>query len=154
HAIILRCESTDLGLCFSPDATALATFGSGVVRVIDIPGGTLRASRFGKVGDVSEVAFSPDGTVAAVPGEGETGGYQVLFWRLSDGNVAGALPDVEPPITFLAYTPDGGRIVVGGWKHGLSVRNLSDGKQLANLTLPKVCCAALRADGKEVIAGL
>jgi WD40 repeat protein len=92
-------------LAFSPDGSVLATGDSaGVVKLTDIPAGTVRASfRAHSVGNgVTTLAFSSDSALVATASYLEAA---VRFWSAADGGSRGQVPGMKPGVRAMAFSP-------------------------------------------------
>jgi WD40 repeat protein len=98
--------------CASPQALALAPGGQwlatverGVLSVTGVPGGSCRERVSGHGGEVTTVAFAPDGsTLASADSEG------VRVWELATGDTRSML-ETAPAVESLAFMPDGRALV-------------------------------------------
>ena len=106
-------------LALSPDGTLLAAGGTDQIRLWDVATRQLRDPPLTTpAGRIAAVAFSPDGTLLAAGGCGASAeacnqGW-VRLWRVATGQPVGEpLPGTQWPVTSLAFSPDGRKLVAG-----------------------------------------
>lgn len=108
-------------VALSPDGKTLATTRGREVDLWDVAAGKVRATLKGHTGDVTAVAFSPDGgTVAtgcavrdAKANRWVSGELRV--WDAAKGGPRAVLDKGGSGVACVAFTPDGKFLVSGGW---------------------------------------
>jgi WD40 repeat protein len=150
--------ATVRGLTFSPDGKLLATASfDQTVKLWDVEKRAELATLKGHSDAVWAVAFSRDGkTLASAGADGALKVWKVP--ELKDGKLDGAVPDPTTLqghknwISSLAFSPDGTRLVSGGFDNSVKVWNLERGREVASLDGLKstVWSVAFTADGKTV----
>jgi WD40 repeat protein/serine/threonine protein kinase len=81
---------------------------------------------YGHVGDISAVAFSPDGRHLASAGHDQT----VRIWDLANGKAAFTLTQHRNVVYGLAYSPDGARLATASWDGTVKVWDAALGREL------------------------
>ncbi|MCX5199077.1 serine/threonine protein kinase [Streptomyces sp. NBC_00249] len=146
-------------MAFSRDGGTLVSGGSDrTVRVWDIatrsPASKHIVMRL--PGDVTSVAFAPDGKTLAggslgtgmgvgtgthyaaggadTSAQGGPGGGQVSLCDLATGTVTGAITALEANVASVAFRPDGKLLAVGCWDNTVLLRNTSGGFGTTRLT--------------------
>lgn len=145
------------GFAFSPDGRRLASAGGATVSLTDIDTGrTLRMLR-GYTPPLSDIAFSPDGSVLAVSGNNypvqarlwETTGSSSL-WRTFESE------EVADEIIRVAFGPDG-RLFVTGGHEGLTMWDTRTGQIVRTLEryayLDESGDLAFNPDGRTLASG-
>lgn len=109
--------SRNLANSFSPDHVQYAAVNGTEVRVLQIRTGTTAFASGEHSGHVWATAFSPDGRLLAVGGEGRKGKAEVgeiKVWDLQTGrDVATLVDDTSWGVTSLAFLPDGTELAGG-----------------------------------------
>ena len=140
---------------FSPDAKWLAVRREGGVQIVDVLTGQSRSSIEEFEGDVSSLAFSPDGeTLAAGPFVTGTSTHIKLF-STATGKELGELVGHGSWVPGLVFTPDGKRLISAGGDQLIRVWNLETLKEIASLRGhgSEVSCVAVTPDGKMAVSG-
>jgi WD40 repeat protein/serine/threonine protein kinase len=126
-------------LAFAPDGATLASAsfqwkdnaGTGEIKLWDIMAEKEHKS-FTVTGQVSAIAFSPDGTTLAV-GHGQTGEGRISLWNLPAGKEQATFTRHGGPITCLAFTADGRTLASGSADHSVRLWDLASDKELQPL---------------------
>jgi WD40 repeat protein/DNA-binding SARP family transcriptional activator len=146
---------------YSPDGSALAVGGSRGVRIVDPRTGLTKlvaAIRpYGACGylcDVNQLAFSPDGSVLYI-----ADGTNTVRWNIRTnrarlltprGGLAGGA--LSGGTYYVAVSPDGRRLALGG-QPGIAVVDATSGKVLAaNPSIPSMWEIAFSPDGRTIAA--
>jgi WD40 repeat protein len=136
---------------FSPDGKQLVACGSGAL-LWDVGSRRVRY-RLNTMGWVNASAFSPDGRLLV------TGGYSSYLWDAGTGRRLRFL-DTGYEVTWaVAFSPDGGRVVVAGARDfdgvgaGAHVWDLRSGRRLIALRghADRVISAAFSSDGTKLL---
>ena len=137
-------------LAFSPDGQWLASGGYRTVKLWKKPAGGKRLDLAALEGPARSIAVSTDGKLAAI-GE-ETG--KVKVFDLSNGQIVKTLVGHGGPVTGVAFTADGAKLVTGSQDKTFRVFNLADLAQVASIETPApVNAVAIVAEGKQVATG-
>jgi len=96
-------------VAFSPNGTALAAAVDWKVRTFDLASRTERSTLTGHKGQVTGVAYSPDGRAIASGSWDET----VRLWEVSSGAELACFDWKIGKVLSLAYSPDGTRLAAG-----------------------------------------
>src|SRR5262249_18470261 len=134
-------------LAFSADGTRLALAGGPEVQVWDVDRQLRLAAMRGHAGEVTSIAFAPDGLrVASSSADGT-----VRLWDAANGQPLGLISSLDVT-QWLGFARDGGRIAIGGASGG-SVWDSRNDLRRAMFDLGEpVSSVALRSDGGEVVA--
>ena len=84
----------------------------------------------GHTGDVTEVAFSPDGELVASSSTDGT----VRLWRVSDGSLLKVLEDHTDYVLSVAFSPDGNLLVSGSNDRTIRLWQVSDGALIRTIS--------------------
>jgi WD40 repeat protein/serine/threonine protein kinase len=126
---------TIYALAYSPDGRLLASGhgfptleevdhmrGRGVIRIWDVPSGTLLHTLRGHSQNLMGLAFSPDGgTLASVSGswlavpQAASRPGELVLWNARTGAMIHRAEGHTGPLTGLAYDPAGGQIATSSW---------------------------------------
>ena len=137
-------------LAFSPSGQWLASGGYRTVKLWKKPAGGKKLDLAALEGPARSIAVSADGKFAAI-GE-ETG--KVKVFDLSNGQIVKTLAGHTGPVTGVAFTADGAKLVTAGPDKTFRVFNLADQMQLASIETPAPLQAvAIVAEGKQVATG-
>ena len=143
------------GVCcvaLSPDGILLASCGRGlVIRLWDLPTGSVIKELEGHEQLVTSVAFSPDGKTLASGSWDNT----VRLWDALTGEGQIVNPGHEARITSAEFSPDGTVLAAGSADNTVLLWDLTAGKlrlKLSGHTGP-VNCLAFSRDGKSLASG-
>jgi WD40 repeat protein len=104
---------------YSPDGKTLAALGEdGVLKVVDVPGFTVRAALPAVPGPAADLAYSKEGTVLAV-----VASEKVYVDNAATGKTQVTLPFQRP--VAVAFAPDGKRLAVAVQKPGAAQGEVS-----------------------------
>ncbi|MFO1498610.1 MAG: protein kinase [Verrucomicrobiota bacterium] len=132
---------------FSPDVKWLAIRQSGRIQVVDVETGSPRAIIEGFEGEVSSLAFSPDGETLAA-GPFLTGASaDIRLFSTSSGADLGELKGHGAWVPGLAFTPDGQRLISTGGDQMVRIWDVQSRRELAALRghRSEVNCVAVNA---------
>ncbi|MFO0950354.1 MAG: protein kinase [Isosphaeraceae bacterium] len=165
-------------VAFSPNGKVLASGGDSTVRLWDVATGQELSVLLGHEDSPGHLAFSPDGRRIAsaakdltvkvwdVPGD-FTGSDATVSLdagapRAASGEADGPVTrparrvfhDQQDAVSTVALTPDGRRLVTGGWDGRVAVRDLDTGKVVAaKKSLFSVGSVDVHPDGRRVAVG-
>lgn len=116
------------GVTFSADGALLAAGAwDQTVRVWRVRDGTVLHTFTGLRDSIHSVAFSPDGTLLAA-GDNR----MVWVWNVATGQLHLAL-ETGSLTEHIAFSPDGQRLAASGWRGGVALWQVQDGKFLKSL---------------------
>jgi WD40 repeat protein/tetratricopeptide (TPR) repeat protein len=149
-------------LCFSPDGRRLAGIGSdNTARVWDVTRGQPVLVLRGHTGEITSVAFSPDGghlatassSGADVEDPDESG--EVKVWDASTGRESFSFNGYKGGALCLAYSRDGKRLAVGSGDGTLTILDPVAGRQVVAFKghADPVCSVSFSADGRRLASG-
>ncbi len=145
-------------LAFSADGKTLATAAEDMVRLWDVEAGKELRRLTGHKGLAGTPAFSPDGrtftAVARTPGQH----YQVTahVWDVASGRALRKWDLPVRPVFACRLSPDGTKLLAGGWAGGMRLYDLATGKELYRLTAPftgSLFSVAYSPDGQTIASG-
>ena len=135
----------------SPDGAMLATAGwDQRIGIWDIATGALIRWLGGHTGNVNDIAFTADGRLISAAYDGT-----VREWRLSDGTQTRILARHGFGVNTLLLDEMADWVAYGALDGGTRALRLSDGAELADLTLDRrpILSMARRADGGQIAVG-
>lgn len=135
-------------LAFSPDGQLLASGGFRTVKFWRRPHDVRLKDLTGIDSPARSLARSPDGKWLAV---GQENG-QVKVFDLATAQVARTLAGHAGPVTGLAFTQDGAKLITGSQDKTLRVWNTADGAEAAKIETPAPVTAVALAAGDQQIA--
>src|SRR5262245_16184334 len=134
-------------LAFSPDGELLASGGYRTIKLWRKPPRAKKLDLAALEGPARSIAVSSDGKFAAI-GE-ETG--KIKIYDVSNGQVTKNLQGHGGPVTGVAFTADGTKLVSGSQDKTFRVFNLADGMQIASVETPApVNAVAIVTDNTQV----
>jgi WD40 repeat protein len=136
-------------LAFDPGGHVLAAGTRGEVLVWNVATGE-RAHRFEADGQVSALAFSPDGRRLAIGwGDGTDGSGGLKIWDLSTGELSLAV-GINGQVNAVAFRADGERLAAWSSQAGLIVCEAATGKPVWARAADHVGGVAFTPDGKTL----
>lgn len=153
---------------FSPDASRLAVGkrnsvwepdGNGgyhgheenVVNVWDVTTGSSLMNLRGNSGQVTSLAYSPDGKSLAAASLDKT----AIIWNALGGDALNRMRSQSGGLTSITFSPDGKRIAIGSDTGVIELRDAVSGKQMLQLIGHEktVTAVAFSPDGKRLATG-
>jgi WD40 repeat protein len=146
-------SDTVFGVCFSPDATKLATCGADkFVKVWEVPSGKFLKSFEGHTHHVLDVGWKPDGKLLASGGADNA----IKIWDYEKGEQARTIPNAhQKQITRLAFFGKAGLFFTSSGDATVKLWNIDNGgnqRTFAGAT-DYLFAVASSADGKIVATG-
>jgi WD40 repeat protein len=155
------------GVAFVQDGKQLVSAGyDKVIRVWDWQSGkTIRTIRGragpGTEGQIFAMALSPDGRLLAVGGWMDATTAQlpccgdIRLYDVKSGNLVGLLKGYTSVVLGLAFSPDGKRLISGGWNNEAFIWDVENRKLLHRLQghTDETVAAAFTPDGQRVVTG-
>jgi WD40 repeat protein len=130
----------------------LVTGGIARVDLWRIPDGILLTTiQTGDQGDISAVAFSPNGQCLASGGSDVT----VKLWQVSDGGLIRTFTGHTDGVNVVAFSPDGNILASGSRDHTIKLWRVSDGALLRSLSghTGSVDAVLFSPDGQTLVSG-
>jgi RNA polymerase sigma factor (sigma-70 family) len=144
-------------ISLSPDGTTLAAAidvaeGRGEVWMWEEASGR-RLRRLEQGGDVRSIAFEPGGKFLATAGGKLKEPGEFRLWDLVTGKVVRSWQGHEGWVFALAFTPDGRRLVSGGYDNTIRLWDVATGKELRRLARHQspVYSLVLERDGRTLV---
>ncbi len=149
--VVVREIPRSAALAYSPDSRCLAVGTADSIRLWDARGGVEMARLANRSGDVSRLAFSPDGAHLASASRD----WPILVWTLAGQRVELALNGHTAGVNSLAYSTDGKTLISGSDDATVRLWDATNGQATARLTghTGPVLNAALSPDGKLAASG-
>ncbi len=149
--VVVRDIPRSAALAYSPDSHCLAVGTADSIRLWDARGGVEMARLANRSGDVSRIAFSPDGAHLASASRD----WPILVWTLAGQRVELALNGHTAGVNSLAYSTDGKTLISCSDDSTVRLWDAANGKAIARLTghTGPVLSAALSRDGKLAASG-
>jgi WD40 repeat protein len=144
--VVLRNRRPAVALAYSADGKRFAAGGSDSIALWNVSDGVETARLKSRSGDISGLAFSPDGTRLASSSKD----WPILLWDVASQRVSAALNGHTAAVNSVSYSADGKQLISGGEDGTVRVWDAVSGRELATFsghTAP-VLCARLSADGK------
>ncbi len=146
-----RDQLVEYRIAYSPLGGLLAATGGHdkLVQLIDANTGELAANLAGHETEVSDAAFSPDGTRIASADCGGT----VLFWTTADSVSMATIKAHDDLIHRIAFSPDGGVLATASQDRTVRLWDITTRRQLATLRHGTVVFGlAFNPDGTRFVA--
>lgn len=160
HGQTVRFPGIVQQLGFSPDRSLIvATTTDGAVAVWDGSSAQAELTDVAPGQVISQLAVSPDGTTVATGAldfdSPLSEGGIVQLWRVDGQKLVEAARFTTPPLSYgMAFTPDGTRLVVGGWR-AVAVQPVAGGDpSLIDIGDDSARSLAVTPDGKILAVGL
>jgi WD40 repeat protein len=149
--VVLREIPHAAALAYSPDSRCLAVGTSDSILLWDVRGTVEMARLENRSGDISRLAFSPDGTRLASAGRD----WPILIWTVSGQRVELALNGHTASVNSLAYSGDGKTLISASDDGSVRLWNTGSGQAIASLTghTGPVLSASLSPDAKLAASG-
>jgi RNA polymerase sigma factor (sigma-70 family) len=132
-------------LSFSPDGKQVAFLRRGAIVLWDVATGKQVQEQPGHFDEADSLAFSPDGKLLASASGGDR---TVRLWNAHSGEQLHVWP-MPPLMGKLIFTPDGTKIIAGGWWGDCGMWDARSGEQSRVFRLPPI-----PKDGSEHISAL
>jgi len=139
-------------IAISPGGTVLASGSNldGTISLWDAASGNSQTTLTGHTDYMTDVAFSPDGTVLASASEDGT----VRLWNAAAGKTIHVLEGHGAPVQAVAYNPDGTTLASAGEDGTVRLWNAATGDlQMTLSSDTPVLAVAFSADGARLASG-
>jgi WD40 repeat protein len=149
--IVLRDIPRAAALAYSPDGRCLAVGTSDSIRLWNIRDGVEIARLANRSGDITCLAFSPDGELLASASRD----WPILIWSVGAQRIKLALNGHTGGVNSLAYASDGKTLLSAGDDGTVRLWNTATGQAIASLSghAGPVLNAILSADGRLAASG-
>lgn len=140
-----------LRVVFSPAGNLLAAAKGKMIKLWDPTDGRRLSTLQGHAGDVTSLAFSPDGKLLASGSEDKT----LKLWTMPDGQVWRTISGLADPVFGMTFNPAGTRLVAVGGDKTIRVWDAADGRELFAIPagVSSLQDVAFSPDGTLVAAG-
>jgi WD40 repeat protein len=113
----------------SRDGNHLIAASKKEVRIWDIAGASENVNRYGHVGGVPRVAFSPDGTLLASTGKDQ----KVKIWNPATGQLRTTLDNFKGAVETIGFSSDGKWLATGDWSGAIRIWDVETRRELLTL---------------------
>jgi WD40 repeat protein len=144
--VVLRCSRPAVALAYSADGKRFAAGGSDAITLWNLSDGVETARLKNRSGDITRLAFSPDGTRLASSSKD----WPILLWDLASQRVSAALNGHTAAVNSVSYSADGKQLISGSDDGTVRTWDAAGGREMATLSghAAPVLCALLSPDGK------
>jgi WD40 repeat protein len=142
-------------VAFSPDGKLIAADYSTIVKVWEVESGKLVWSLVGHSGNVSGLAFSPDGKRIVSSGGRPSVSGEIKVWNVETGSEMLALKGHRKQINTVAFSPDGQLIASSAADHFIKLWNAEKGTEIGTINGGPnawLTTVAFSPDGQRIVS--
>jgi WD40 repeat protein len=149
--LVLRSLRPAVTVAFGTDGKRIAAGGADSITLWDVSTGVESATLKCRSGDLTQLAFSPDGKRLASAGKD----WPILLWDLASQRVTAALNGHTGSVNSIAFSSDGKRMISGSDDGTVRLWDPVAAREEGSLTghAAAVLTAALSPDGKLAASG-